>query len=142
MKTVDSESTTNDSASCNHRTPWSQLILLHPDNQSVIAILLIAGLISLVGLCAWKGWIKGDVVEINGAESLPYRFTVNINEAPAAELAQLPDIGEKIAERIIDAREKSGGFRSIDELRNVRGIGPKTFEQLRPYLRPIVREQE
>jgi competence protein ComEA len=138
MKTADSKSTSNDSASDNRRTPWSQLILLHPDNQAVIAVLLLIGAVSLAGFWLWRDGIEGSVVEIDHAESLPYRFTVNINQASAAELAQLPDIGETMASRIIEAREKNGGFHSIDELRNVRGIGPKTFEQLRPYLRPIV----
>jgi competence ComEA-like helix-hairpin-helix protein len=64
-------------------------------------------------------------------------LTVNVNEASFAELAQLPNIGEALAERIVEAREKNGRFHSIDELRNIRGLGPKTFEKLCPYLQPI-----
>jgi competence ComEA-like helix-hairpin-helix protein len=116
--------------------------LLHPDNQSVIAVFLIVGLVSLAGLWIWRDWIQGSVVDINEAELPPYRFTVDINEASAAELAQLPDIGETMADRIVEAREKNGGFRSMGELRNVRGIGSKTFEQLRPYLRSLSGNEE
>jgi competence protein ComEA len=137
MKTVDPKSAINDGAINNSRDRWSRFILLHPDNQSVIAILLIVGLVALVGLWLWHGWIQGSVVEIDNAEPLPYRFSVDVNEASPAELAQLPDIGETMAERIVKARQTTGGFRSIDELRNVRGIGPKTFEKLRPYVRPV-----
>lgn len=142
MKTGDPKAATKNGATCNSRTPWSQLILLRPDNQSVIAVFLVVGLVSLAGLWLWKDWVKGSVVEIDDAGPVPYRFTVDINEASAAELAQLPDIGETMADRIIESRGKSGGFRTIDELRNVRGIGPKTFEQLRPFLRPINGDQK
>lgn len=55
---------------------------------------------------------------------------VNINEADAEDLEELPGIGPVLAEAIIDERESRGGFRSINELRDVRGIGEKRFEDL------------
>jgi competence protein ComEA len=53
---------------------------------------------------------------------------VNINTASAAELDSLPGIGEVLAQRIIEYRESKGNFSSIEQLRNVEGIGPKKFE--------------
>lgn len=62
--------------------------------------------------------------------------TININTATAEELAEfLPGIGEIKAKRIVEYREASGGFDSVDELLNVSGIGEKTLEKLRPYCR-------
>lgn len=62
--------------------------------------------------------------------------TININTATAEELAEfLPGIGEVKAKRIVEYREASGGFDSVDELLNVSGIGEKTLETLRPYCR-------
>jgi comEA protein len=59
---------------------------------------------------------------------------VNLNTATAEELAKLPGVGEAIAARIIRHREKSGAFRSVDELLVVRGISRKKLEVLRPLV--------
>ena len=59
---------------------------------------------------------------------------VNINTAPASEIAMLPGIGAKTAERIVEYRQKNGPFKKIEELMNVRGIGEKNFLKLKPQL--------
>ncbi|MFL0505040.1 helix-hairpin-helix domain-containing protein [Ureibacillus sp. 179-F W5.1 NHS] len=55
---------------------------------------------------------------------------VNINNADEATLTTLPGIGPSKAQAIISYREENGPFESIDELKNVSGIGDKTFEKL------------
>ena len=52
----------------------------------------------------------------------------------AAELDALPGIGPALSERIIQHREQIGGFRSIEELTEVSGIGPKLFAKIRDQL--------
>jgi competence protein ComEA len=56
---------------------------------------------------------------------------VNLNSATQAEIEALPGIGPVLAGSIIDERTRRGGFRSINELRDVRGIGEKRFADLR-----------
>ncbi|MEO0020344.1 MAG: helix-hairpin-helix domain-containing protein [candidate division WOR-3 bacterium] len=56
---------------------------------------------------------------------------ININTATLELLCQLPGIGPKTAQRIIDYRKTQGRFNSIEEIMNVRGIGPKRFEQIK-----------
>ncbi|MBC8402715.1 MAG: helix-hairpin-helix domain-containing protein [Candidatus Marinimicrobia bacterium] len=56
---------------------------------------------------------------------------ISINNASKEELMMLPKIGPVTAERIIRFREDFGNFQNIDELKNIKGIGPKTMEQLR-----------
>jgi len=53
---------------------------------------------------------------------------VNINTASVEELAQLKRVGTKYAERIIEYRETHGAFAKVEDITNVRGIGPKTLE--------------
>ena len=56
---------------------------------------------------------------------------VNINKASLAALDTLPQIGPITAQRIIDYRSARGSFKSIEELDNIKGIGPKTIEKIR-----------
>jgi competence protein ComEA len=56
---------------------------------------------------------------------------ININTANEEELQTLPGIGPAKAQAIIDYRKNSGGFKSIEELKNVKGIGEKTYEKLK-----------
>jgi len=60
--------------------------------------------------------------------------TVNINTATEAELETLNGIGPAKAKAIVEYRKKQGGFKSIDELENVEGIGSKTLVNLRKDL--------
>jgi competence protein ComEA len=59
---------------------------------------------------------------------------VNLNTATAAQIATLPGIGEKAAQRIIEYREKNGGFKKPEELMNVKGIGEKSFLKLKALI--------
>lgn len=59
---------------------------------------------------------------------------VNLNTATAEQLDRLPGIGPKTAAAIIELRQKMGGFKKVEDLMSVRGIGEKTFIKLRPYV--------
>lgn len=59
---------------------------------------------------------------------------VNINQASAAQLAFLPRVGAKAAERIVEYRKAHGSFGQAEELMEVKGVGEKLFTQLKPYL--------
>lgn len=56
---------------------------------------------------------------------------LDLNRAQAYELEALPGIGPKLAQRIISYREQHGGFKQLEELRKVSGIGPKRFATLK-----------
>ena len=59
---------------------------------------------------------------------------VDLNLATEADLEGLPKIGPATAKRIVEYRKQVGTIKSVDELVNVQGIGPKTLEVLRPHV--------
>jgi competence protein ComEA len=59
---------------------------------------------------------------------------LNLNTATVAQLEALPGIGKSTAERILEYRNKSGGFKKVEDLMNVRGIGEKSFLKLKPLI--------
>ena len=60
--------------------------------------------------------------------------TINLNTATIDQLMTLPGIGRKTAERIVEHRTKTGGFKKIEELMNVKGIGEKSFLKIKPLV--------
>lgn len=64
---------------------------------------------------------------ISGLRSISLGAPVGLNSAGASDLAALPGIGEELAGRIISYREENGGFTSVSELIEVKGIGDKKF---------------
>lgn len=65
----------------------------------------------------------------------PSPGSIALNLASAKELELLPGIGPSLASRILEHRQTHGPFKSVEELLAVKGIGPKTLEKIRPYLR-------
>ena len=59
---------------------------------------------------------------------------LNINTATEEQFDSLPKIGPKVAKRIVEYRESHKSFKNVDELRNVKGIGPKVLELIRPHI--------
>lgn len=59
---------------------------------------------------------------------------ININGASKEELDSLPGVGEVTAQKIIDYREENKEFKSIDEIKNVKGIGENKFNDLKDYI--------
>ena len=79
----------------------------------------------------------GAVEQARPAErktTAPAATPVNINTASAAQLAGLPGIGARTAQAIVDHRQKAGGFKKIEELMNVKGIGEKSFLKMKPMI--------
>src|SRR5882757_934766 len=111
-------------------------------DQVAVATLVALSLVGMGVYWVVQGGPRGELIEIDRAEPLRARYLVDINKAEWPEFAELPDIGETLAQRIVDSRKTAGGFRDHDDLRRVRGIGPRTLEKLKPYLLPMPDQED
>lgn len=69
-----------------------------------------------------------------GARSQGKQGKLDLNRATAEELQHLPGIGPVLAQRVIEQRTTHGAFHTVDGLRDVKGIGKKRMDQLRPLV--------
>jgi competence protein ComEA len=69
-----------------------------------------------------------------GAESPALSGTVNVNTASVEQLQLLPGIGESRARAVVEARKQRGGFKAVEDLLEVKGIGEASLERLKPYV--------
>lgn len=60
---------------------------------------------------------------------------ININTADSTQLQELTGVGPATAEKIIDYRKQNGRFQSIEDIKNVSGIGDKTYEKLKDHIK-------
>ena len=72
--------------------------------------------------------------EVDTGSPTNVMYPININTADEATLQLLPGIGPAYSERIVQYRLENGSFKSVDEITNIKGIGPKTLQKLRPII--------
>jgi competence protein ComEA len=79
---------------------------------------------------------QANLIDSTSSRSLSdsTREKVDINVATQAELQSLPGIGPSLAQRIVDYRQAHGPFSSPEEITQVRGIGPKTYQKICPLI--------
>jgi competence protein ComEA len=116
--------------------------LLRSADQAVLAVLFLLALVAMGGWWISHGVLGNRLVEADLAQRYTANFQVDINTADLPELTQLPGIGDTLAQRIIETRQTAGPFAELDDLRTVKGIGPKIMERIRPYLLPLPKDKK
>jgi competence protein ComEA len=102
---------------------------------------MVFGLLSLVALAlCGLSWLRlthwgTRAIEIERMPARQYEYRIDANSATWVEWSQIQGIGDGLARRIVGDREQNGPFNSVDDLSRVKGIGPKTLEHLRPWVR-------
>ena len=90
--------------------------------------------VARIGQPGAAGPADGSATSVSDAEGSGESGPLDLNAATLAQLDTLPGIGPGLAAAIVGERERRGGFTSVDQLRDVRGIGDKRFADLKPLV--------
>ena len=106
--------------------------VLAPEDNFCLALLCLLGL-GLIG-----GWVivqsqPAGLSRLEASRTVPVEFRLDVNQATWPELAQLPGIGQRLAQRIVESRTVDGPFHRLADLQRVSGIGPKTIARVAKY---------
>ncbi len=108
-------------------------------------VLIVLGAFAVLGLAVlgYRNYFAGPRLEIKHSEIksgadyedvIKQKSVVNINNADAARIEILPGIGPNLAKEIVAYRNNHGPFLSKEDLKKVKGIGPKKFDELKEYI--------
>lgn len=129
---IDSGST-SDTVAAYVRRRWSPFAL---DAENGTALTWIAGVLSIV---AFVAAISSRGVEGYGSVAIESdgspQLIVDVRTAEWTDFAMLPGVGRTLAQRMVEARDAAGDDLSPDTFEAVRGVGPKTWRRIEPYLK-------
>jgi len=96
--------------------------------------------LALAALLLIQGWIAPAGLRASAAPgdetaSPPAPAQIDINSAGEEALRKIPGVGDALAKRIVDFRKQHGPFERVEDLMKIRGIGEKSFEKMRPYVK-------
>ena len=100
----------------------------------MVRIGLWAGALACAVMCGIGGQAQVDAAGQDAKAPAAAPAPLNLNVATAADLEKLPGVGAAMATRILEYRQKSGGFKKIEELMNIQGIGERNFLRLKPLI--------
>lgn len=116
-----------------------------PQIQTLLMGLVVAFCVGEAVPYVWTGGVSitptRERLNVRHREPAPAdvrEYLVDINTASAAELVLLPGVGLSIAECIVAERDANGPFRSFDDLKRVKGLGPQKIQQIQKCAVPIV----
>ncbi len=88
-------------------------------------------IVRCLSLCVFLSFVFTPAYQ---AKKKPPLHPINLNTANSDQLQEVPGIGPATADKILKMRKSYGAFKSVDDLRAIKGIGPKRLEKMRKYL--------
>ena len=96
-------------------------------------ILTVATVATILTMAGPVGWAFSEAQPRQSATQTA-ATVLNLNTATQADLEKLPGVGAATAKQILDYRQKNNGFKKVEELMNIKGIGEKSFLKLKPLV--------
>lgn len=112
-------------------------LILRRTDQFALAIIVALSLLGMIGSEVWQHVRSQGAINIDSVTPVAPVLKIDINSADWPELTLIPGIGERLAKRIISARDECGGFDSIEQLELIPGIGPRKVDEMRRFCRPV-----
>lgn len=78
--------------------------------------------------------LRPQLTVMAGSDLITLGLALDLNRASATDLEAVPGLGPVLAGRIVEFRQQQGPFRRLDDLLQIKGIGPKLLEKIRPYV--------
>ncbi len=139
VQTVPSDENVDATASPSSEGSTSSFLWLTNRDQWLVVMVSVMVVMLLVAKWQKLRYVdRNEVIVQRGSEDIGYQ--IDLNSATWVELTQLRGVGPVIAKLIVSNRDEVGPFSSIDDLQRVKGIGPKTVEKNRRWLRVGVEE--
>lgn len=110
---------------------------IRPTDQLTVAVITAVAIAAIGASWIYRGGLRGRLIDIETAVPVEVTFQLDINHADWPEWTLLPGVGETMAKRIVLDRSERGPFRAHTDLLRVSGVGPRTFDRMRPYLLPL-----
>jgi competence protein ComEA len=104
-----------------------------PRSAQLAVAFLLGVLVTLLTVQAWAYLPYGSRPATLDRSGEP-NYRIDVNRADRAELLQLPGVGESLAGRIEEHRQQHGRFEDVEQLRQVKGIGPARLASLKPFI--------
>ncbi len=95
--------------------------------RTILTVAMIATVLTMAGPVG-RAYSEDRPPQSSAAPAL------NLNTATQADLEKLPGVGAATAKQILDYRQKNNGFKKVEELMNIKGIGEKSFLKLKPLV--------
>lgn len=114
--------------------PTERVLLSQLRSHRFLKTCLFAAMLMLTGQWLWLSAQRPEPLPWQHGAAFTSFFHVDVNNATWVEWIQLKGIGETMAHRIVAERDINGPFDSVDDLLRVKGIGPSTLAEIRPWL--------
>jgi len=124
----------SDEVLAQQNSPVRSILGLIDHDVRVLAALVVLAAFVMVGHYAYLTFRGRQPVRIDRTPKASIEYRIDLNSAHWMELAQLKGIGETLGRRIVEYRENNGPFTNVEQLQEVRGIGPAKLAQMRPYV--------